>query len=461
MNPLLQHAAERADAYLDELEKNARSRPMQRPSMRCRSSTANCRTESTDPRAVIDMLDRYATPATMGMAGPRFFGFVIGGALPVSLAANWLATAWDQNTGLYNITPATARLEQIALRWLLERARPAARRAAARSSPARRSRISSRSPRRATPCSSAPAGTSRRTDLFGAPPITVDRRRRSASDVDQIARAARARSQSRRCKVPVDDQGRMRVDALAAIDRPRDRLRAGRQREHRRVSIRSAEIRARTRGATRGCTSTARSACGRAARRRARRIVRGVELRRFVGDRRAQMAQRAVRLRARVRARRRRAARRDGDHRGISADAKSVAQSVGLHAGTVAPRARRRSVGGVAPPRPQRRRRNDRTQLPRRRAASPKRCATAGFDILNDVVLNQVLVVVRRRRAHAARDRRRAGRRHVLVRRHGVARQDGDAHQRLLVGDDGRGCRAQHRGDRARGEAGARSRRSR
>lgn len=73
-----------------------------------------------DPREVIAMLDRFGSPATMAMAGPRFFGFVIGGALPVTVAANWLATAWDQNTGLYVSTPATSRLETVALRWLVD-----------------------------------------------------------------------------------------------------------------------------------------------------------------------------------------------------------------------------------------------------------------------------------------------------------------------------------------------------
>ena len=56
----------------------------------------------------------------MAMAGPRFFGFVIGGSLPVTVAASWLAAAWDQNAAFYSVTPACAILEQMALRWLLD-----------------------------------------------------------------------------------------------------------------------------------------------------------------------------------------------------------------------------------------------------------------------------------------------------------------------------------------------------
>jgi glutamate/tyrosine decarboxylase-like PLP-dependent enzyme len=117
MNNLLDDAAHRASQYLESLA----TRPVA-PSANAIAALSQLDEPlpqtRTDAHRVLRMLDELVTPATMAMAGPRFFGFVIGGALPVSLAANWLAGAWDQNAGLYASTPGVARLEAVALRWL-------------------------------------------------------------------------------------------------------------------------------------------------------------------------------------------------------------------------------------------------------------------------------------------------------------------------------------------------------
>ncbi|HSS77751.1 MAG TPA: aminotransferase class V-fold PLP-dependent enzyme, partial [Thermoanaerobaculia bacterium] len=76
--------------------------------------------KGTDARKVIEELARAADPGLVGTAGPRYFGFVIGGHLPAALAADWLTSAWDQNAGLYVTSPANSVVEEVAERWLLE-----------------------------------------------------------------------------------------------------------------------------------------------------------------------------------------------------------------------------------------------------------------------------------------------------------------------------------------------------
>src|SRR6185503_15412363 len=119
MRQLLENTAERAISFLEHLPERGVA-----PSPEAVANLATLNEQlpdgSTDAEEVVRLLDKVCSPATMAMPGPRFFGFVIGGVLPVTLAANWLAGAWDQNSGLFTPTPATAQLEQVALNWLVD-----------------------------------------------------------------------------------------------------------------------------------------------------------------------------------------------------------------------------------------------------------------------------------------------------------------------------------------------------
>ncbi len=73
-----------------------------------------------EPAEVLAILDEIGSPATVATTGGRYFGFVNGATLPASLAANWLAGAWDQNAALRIMSPVAAELEEVVIRWVCE-----------------------------------------------------------------------------------------------------------------------------------------------------------------------------------------------------------------------------------------------------------------------------------------------------------------------------------------------------
>ena len=75
---------------------------------------------STDPAEVVRLLSEAGGPATMAISGGRFFGFVIGGCLPAAMGASWLVDTWDQNGGLWVASPVGADLEDTAVEWARE-----------------------------------------------------------------------------------------------------------------------------------------------------------------------------------------------------------------------------------------------------------------------------------------------------------------------------------------------------
>lgn len=68
----------------------------------------------------IAMLDEIGSPAAVSMTSSRYFGFVIGGSMPVALAANWIASAWDQNAAMHEVTTAVSVLEQVSINWMVD-----------------------------------------------------------------------------------------------------------------------------------------------------------------------------------------------------------------------------------------------------------------------------------------------------------------------------------------------------
>ena len=217
MRELLEMSAERAITYLEGIQ----DRPVA-PSAAAVAGLAALDEPlpetATPPEDVIRQLDEVCSPATMAMAGPRFFGFIIGGSLPVALAANWLAGAWDQNSALYNVTPATAELERVALRWLLELFGLPASCGAGFVTGATVANFTALAAARHGVL--ARAGWDVEADgLIGAPPVTVVVGDEAHSTLFK-ALGLVGLGRKRVVRVPADSQGRMRADALPKLSGP-------------------------------------------------------------------------------------------------------------------------------------------------------------------------------------------------------------------------------------------------
>lgn len=217
MKAILSDAATRAIHYLEAIGERSVA-PSSDAVAAIRGFDEPLPANSCQPSDTLRMLDELGSPATTAMAGPRFFGFVIGGTLPVTLAANWLAGAWDQNTGLFRPTPATAYLEQISLRWLLEVLNLPQGCGGAFVTGATVANLCGLAAARHAVLKRA--GWNVEADgLFGAPPITVVIGAEAHPSVTKSL-GVLGLGRTRVVKVPVDAQGRIRVDALPALSGP-------------------------------------------------------------------------------------------------------------------------------------------------------------------------------------------------------------------------------------------------
>ena len=115
----LRRAAELGLGFLDDLDERHVGPLADATALRGRLG-ADLPDGPTDAVTVIEELAAAVDPGLVATAGPRYFGFVIGGALPAAVAADWLTAAWGQNAALHALSPAAAAVEEVAGRWMLD-----------------------------------------------------------------------------------------------------------------------------------------------------------------------------------------------------------------------------------------------------------------------------------------------------------------------------------------------------
>jgi glutamate/tyrosine decarboxylase-like PLP-dependent enzyme len=117
IRPLLEQTAAHAASFLEDLDAAPVAATATLTDLRA-ALGGPVPVEETSPEQIVDALVRDVSGGILGSAGGRFFGWVIGGAHPAALAADWLTATWDQNAALYACGPAEAVIEQVAGDWL-------------------------------------------------------------------------------------------------------------------------------------------------------------------------------------------------------------------------------------------------------------------------------------------------------------------------------------------------------
>jgi glutamate/tyrosine decarboxylase-like PLP-dependent enzyme len=220
-NRVLDRAAALAKDYLASLSDRPVGPTVDLPALR-EAMGGPLPEQAEEAATVIERLAQAADPGLVASPGPRYFGFVVGASHPAALAADWLTSAWDQNAGLYALSPAAAVAEEVAGNWLVELFGLPPGTSCGFTTGATMANFTALAAARHALLRSA-GWDVEESGLFGAPPINVvvgDEAHVTIFASLQMLGLGRGRVQ----RVTVDEQGRMRPDALrealARLDGP-------------------------------------------------------------------------------------------------------------------------------------------------------------------------------------------------------------------------------------------------
>jgi len=217
MDELLLDVARRAKRYVEGVGER-RVSPSPEAVERLKLLDVPLQDEPMEPSTVLSELDEIGSPATVATTGGRYFGFVVGGCLPAAMAANMLAGVWDQNAAYEILSPVAASLEEVCARWLISLLGLPQHSGVGFVTGATMANFSGLAAARHALLAREGWDVEAK-GLFGAPPITVIVGEEVHASVFKVL-GLLGLGRDRVGRVPADDQGRMRADALPRITGP-------------------------------------------------------------------------------------------------------------------------------------------------------------------------------------------------------------------------------------------------
>ena len=214
---LLRDVAGRSARYLDGLGSRAVP-PAPEAQERKEELLGALPDDGENPRMLIELLDEIVGPATVASAGGRYFGFVTGGSLPAALAANWLAGAWDQNCFSSVSSPIAAAMDKCVIEWLVDLFGLPAGCGGALVTGATMANFTGLAAARHAVLAEAGWDVGGQ-GLTGAPPVTIVAGTEAHTTLYKSLRLL-GFGRDAVVSVPVDAQGRMRADAFPDISAP-------------------------------------------------------------------------------------------------------------------------------------------------------------------------------------------------------------------------------------------------